>query len=338
MAETGQLYIPRDEVKSEFIRVLEKYGFSDQKADKCAEIFTLNSLEGVYSHGVNRFAVFVKTVKDGFVKPDAEPSLVSSAGALEQWNGNLGPGPLNASFATDRAMKLAGINGIGMVALANTNHWMRAGTYGWQAARKGCAFIGWTNTIALMPAWGAKDPRVGNNPLVFAMPFGDEAIVLDLAMSQYSFGKLETYYLERKQMPFPAGFDNDGKLTTDPYTVLKNHRPMPIGFWKGTGMALLLDIFATILSGGFSTYGITTKNDEYGVSQVYIAIDLTKLSNHSSVQNAINEIISDLKQSAPEDENTSVRYPGESVVKIREENLRRGIPVNRKKWEKIKEL
>ena len=158
--------IPSGKMKAEFSRILLNLGFSELKAEECAEIFMVNSLEGVYSHGVNRFPRFVKYIREGYIKPDAVPSLVYSTGSIEQWNGNLGPGPLNASFATDRAMEVAKENGIGLVTLANTNHWMRAGTYGWQAARKGFVFICWTNTCANMPAWGAKDPRLGNNPFV----------------------------------------------------------------------------------------------------------------------------------------------------------------------------
>ena len=198
--------IPTNKMKSEFVRILYKHGFNDSKADKCAEIFTLNSVEGVYSHGVNRFPRFVSNIKDGYVRPDAEPSLVQNSGSLEQWNGNLGPGPLNAVFATDRAISIAHEKGIGMVAMANTNHWMRGGTYGWQAAKKGCVFLGWTNTCANMPAWGAKDPRLGNNPFVIAVPFNEEAIVLDFAMTQFSYGKMESYMTEGKQLPFPGGF------------------------------------------------------------------------------------------------------------------------------------
>ena len=335
MADNEMLFIPKDDVKAILVRILKKYGFSDEKADKCAEIFTVNSLEGVYSHGINRFAVFVKTIRDGFVKPDAEPTLVHSAGSLEQWNGNLGPGPLNASFATGKAMALADKNGIGLIALANTNHWMRAGTYGWQAARKGYALIAWTNTIALMPAWGATDARLGNNPLVIGIPYQDEAIVLDFAMSQYSFGKMETYYIEKKQLPYPGGFDNNGVATTDPYTILKNRRPLPIGYWKGTSFSLLLDMLASILTGGLSTREITANKDEYSVSQVFTAINLSKLSNHSYIEKTISDTINDLKQSRPEDGKTPVRYPGESVVSIRKENLSRGIPVNKEKWDKI---
>ena len=211
-----QLRIPSDQMKAEFFRILLRLGFTTERAYKCAEIFTLNSLEGVYSHGVNRFPRFVKNIREGFIKPEGIPSLVHRTGAIEQWNGNLGPGPLNAIFATDRAMDVAAENGIGLVSLANTNHWMRGGTYGWQAARKGFVLICWTNTCPNMPAWGAKDPRLGNNPFIIAVPYHNEAIVLDFAMSQFSYGKMETFRNEGRKLPSMGGYNADNELTDDP--------------------------------------------------------------------------------------------------------------------------
>jgi len=327
--------IPSAQMQSIFTGILKKTGFSDTKAEKCAEIFTGNSLEGVYSHGVNRFPRFVSNTRDGYIVPDAEPSLICSAGAIEQWNGNLGPGPLNAVFATKRATELADDNGIGLVALANTNHWMRGGTYGWQSAQKGYVFIGWTNTIANMPAWGAKDAHLGNNPFVLAVPYNEVAIVLDFAMTQFSYGKMEVYNGEGKQLPYPGGFDRKGKLTTDPGEILETWRPLPIGYWKGAGLSLLLDILATILSGGLSTHKITEKKAEYSVSQVFIVISIKKLHDFPAINNSIQQIINDLHQSIPEDEATLIRYPGENINKIRNENLTNGIPVNKKLWNEI---
>jgi 3-dehydro-L-gulonate 2-dehydrogenase len=330
--------IPAGKMKSEFFRILMNIGFSEPKAEKCAEIFTVNSLEGVYSHGVNRFPRFVNNIRGGFVKPDAVPSLIHRTGSLEQWNGNLGPGPLNASYATDRAMELAQENGIGMVALANTNHWMRGGTYGWQAARNGFVFIGWTNTCPNMPAWGAKDPRLGNNPFVIAVPYQNEAIVLDFAMTQFSYGKMESYKNEGKQLPYHAGFDKQGELTTDPGEILQTWRPLPVGYWKGAGLSLLLDILATILSGGLSTNQIHSCISEHSVSQVFIAVNLKSLHNLPAIDNSINQIIEDLQKSLPENDMTKIRYPGENVVQIRNANLRDGIPVNKDIWGKILSL
>jgi 3-dehydro-L-gulonate 2-dehydrogenase len=330
--------IPSDKMKFEFLRILLKLGFSEQRAEKCADIFTLNSLEGIYSHGVNRFARFAKNISEGYIKPDAVPSLVHRAGSIEQWNGNLGPGPLNASFATDRVLELAKENGIGLVALANTNHWMRAGTYGWQAARKGFVFICWTNTCANMPAWGAKDPRLGNNPFVIGVPYKNEAIVLDFAMSQFSYGKMEFFRNEGKQLPFACGYNNRGELTTDPGEVLETWRALPAGYWKGAGFSLLLDILATILAAGLSTHEISRNKVEFGLSQVFIAINISSLRNFPAIDNTIQKIIEDLLKSEPDKEAVKIRYPGENVVQIRFENLKDGIPVDKDIWEKILSL
>ena len=327
--------IPFEEMKSKFKLILLKHNFTETKADKCAEVFAANSLEGVYSHGVYRFPRFVDYLQKGYVKPDAEPELVHSAGALEQWNGNLGPGILNAGFCTDRAMEIAAENGIGCVSIANTNHWMRGGTYGWQAAKNGFVFIGWTNTEANMPAWGAKNSRLGNNPLVFAVPYKNEAIVLDFAMTQFSYGKMEATELGNSKLPFPGGFDKNGKLTSNPSEILETRRALPIGYWKGAGLSLLLDILATILSAGRSTKELSELEAEYGVSQVFIAIDTKKLSNFPAIQSTISAIIEDLKNSVPDETHSEIRYPGERVLQTRKENLELGIPVIHKIWKEI---
>jgi len=330
--------VPFAAMKMEFARILMKNNFTQEKAEQCAEVFVINSLEGIYSHGVYRFPRFVDYIQKGYIKPDAEPQKVHVAGALEQWTGNLGPGPLNAEFCTNRAMKIAGENGIACVAIGNTNHWMRGGTYGWQAAKKGFVFIGWTNTTKNMPAWGAKESRLGNNPLVFAVPFGDEAIVLDFAMTQFSYGKIEATQIEGKELPFAGGFNKNDELSSKPDEILETMRGLPIGYWKGAGLSLLLDILATILSAGLSTNDLSKKEDEYGVSQVFVAIDIRKLSNFPAIDKTIADIISDFKKSTPIDPQYPVRYPGERLIQTREENLRNGIPVNKETWQSILNL
>jgi 3-dehydro-L-gulonate 2-dehydrogenase len=327
--------IPYDKLKSEFFRILVKHGFSHAKADKCAEIFAMNSLDGVNSHGINRFPRFIKNIMGGFVIPDASPSLINAFGSLEQWEGNLGPGPLNASFATDRAMKIAEENGIGMVTLSNTNHWMRGGTYGWQAAKSGFVLICWTNTCQNMPAWGATDPRIGNNPFVFAVPYHDEAIVLDFAMSQYSYGKMESLKSEGRKLSYPGGFNKQGELTDNPEEILDSWRALPIGYWKGSGLSLLLDILATILSGGLSTHQIKSCASEYSVSQVFISVNIKKLHNFPAIDNSINQIVDDLHKSNLVQPSESIRYPGEQVLQLRHKNAKEGIPVSKQVWESL---
>lgn len=330
--------IPAKEMVGEFYRVLINHGFEDEKALSCAEIFTGNSVDGVYTHGVNRFARFVQNCDDGYIKPAAVPSLKNKFAGIEQWDGNLGPGPLNAMHATGSAMDLSEQHGIGCVALANTNHWMRGGTYGWHAAKKGFVFIAWTNTIANMPAWGATDARLGNNPLVMALPFEDEAIVLDMAMSQYSFGALELANMKNETLPVYGGYDKSGRLTNDPGAIIESRRPLPVGFWKGAGLSLLLDILAAVLSEGLSTAGVSKKNVEYGMSQVFIVIDIKRLRNFSAISALVKNIIDDYHQSVAEDGKTAITYPGERVLQTRKKNLANGVPVLQSIWDVVTRL
>lgn len=330
--------IPFQEMKEIFLGLLIKHGLTDLKAETCAKVFAENSLDGVYTHGVNRFARFIKYIKRGYININAEPEKVHSAGAIEQWDGNLGPGPLNALSCTDRAIQIAKEYGMGCIALANTNHWMRAGYYGWKAAKRGFVFIGWTNTIKNMPAWGAIDPRLGNNPLVLAVPFGLEAIVLDMAMSQFSYGSVESHEMKKQLLTVAGGYDKNGKLTTDPSQILESKRFLPMGYWKGAGLSLLLDILAAVLSGGWSTMQISKNNAEYGASQVFIAVDISLLNNYSSIADSVNEIIKDYSASLPESEKQKVLYPGQRVLITRKENMELGIPVDKEIWEEVNSL
>ena len=106
----GAMRLTFDEIKSEIKRVLVKYGMSEEKAETCARIHTETTYDGVYSHGTNRVARFVNYIQKGWVDVNAEPSLEREFGALRVYNGNMGPGVLNALYCADRAMELAGGN------------------------------------------------------------------------------------------------------------------------------------------------------------------------------------------------------------------------------------
>jgi len=324
--------IPFEKLKSEFKRVLLSLDFDAEKAGLCAAMFAENSRDGVYTHGLNRFPTFVEYVKNGLVKKDAEPSMESQFGSLEQWNGNLGPGMLNARFCLGRAIELANENGIGCVALKDTNHWMRAGSYGWQAAEAGVIGICFTNTIANLPPWGGIDPRLGNNPLVIAVPRSEGHVVLDMAVSQYSVGKLNQYKSTHKELPLPGGYDKEGRLSTDAAAILESERLLPVGFWKGSGLSLVLDLLATVLSGGQSTAEITKSKNETGISQVFICI---KPNNDEHTASLIEQIIAYTKTSRPEQSGGAIYYPGENSLRTRAKSLKEGVLVDENIWKKV---
>ncbi|MGB4407290.1 MAG: 3-dehydro-L-gulonate 2-dehydrogenase [Sphaerochaeta sp.] len=318
----------------QFEKVLLSRGMDGPSAKLSATMIAETSLEGVYTHGANRFYFYVKNIDDGLVDVDARATLVGRFGVLERWDAKMGPGNLNANICMKRAIELAKENTIGCVALANNSHWMRPGTYGLMAAEEDCIGILWTNTLPLMPAWGGKDAKVGNNPLVLAIPSNDGPVLVDEAMSQFSYGKMETYKRAGRPLPFDGGFDSEGNPSRDAAAIMESRRPMPMGFWKGTSLALALDLIASALSGGRTTHSIGT-DVESAVSQVFIAISLADLPDRVAIEEKIAASLSDLKASDAIDPNNPVRFPGEKRKSLREENMREGIPVDERIWEKI---
>ncbi|MBV1819451.1 Ldh family oxidoreductase [Anaerosalibacter bizertensis] len=104
-------------------------------------------------------------------------------------------------------------------------------------------------------------------------------------------------------------------------------------------MSVGFDLIATILSGGFSTLEIGERfEDEYGLSQILIAIDHSKFNTTEVSDDIVNRVIEDLKKSEPAEENTKIRYPGERVISVRKDNLLNGIPVVDEIWERIKNM
>ncbi|MEA5035204.1 3-dehydro-L-gulonate 2-dehydrogenase [Cloacibacillus evryensis] len=318
-----------------FYSITTGLGFTESKAMTAAGIFTDNSCDGVYSHGLNRFPRFVSYIEKGVVAPCAEPAKEISFGAIERWNGNLGIGCTNAYQAMERAVALASEYGIGCVAMRNTNHWMRGGTYGIEAASKGFIGICWTNTAANMPAWGAKSCSVGNNPLVFAFPLKSAPMVIDGALAQYSYGALESAVMDGRKLPFPGGFDADGRLTDDPAAILATNRVLPIGFWKGSGYSLLLDVIGAALSGGLTVPDVARMGDEIALTQVFIAIAPEKTSSREAVDEMSNKLIREFKTAEPVEEGKPIYYPGEKAALTRKENIKNGIPVNETIWDEM---
>lgn len=330
--------LPFPELVRELHRVLVQSGLPEPRAALVAELFAANQRDGVLSHGLNRFPGFVALLRSGRLSLTADPVRIGGLGALEQWDGGMGVGLWNARIAMGRAIELAQAHGIGCVGLRNTNHWMRAGAYGLQAADAGCIGICWTNTIPLMPPWGSADVAIGNNPLVIAVPRRDGHLLLDMAMSQFSNGKLEVLSRQGRELPVAGGFDRAGHLTRDPGEILAARRPLPIGHWKGSALAVVLDAAAALVSGGQASHQIARQGSEYAVSQVFLALNVTALAGAGDVDETVNAIVDHLHAASPLIAGEAVRYPGEGMLRTRRESLEHGVLVEQSQLDALRAL
>lgn len=305
-------------------RALQNVSLEADRARRCARIIADSTRDGVPSHGLHLFPRLIAMIRSGVVDVDARVRRVSAAGGLERWDGQSGVGALNAWDAMDGAIAGCRAHGIGCVALANTNHWMRGGTYGWQAADAGVIGVCWTNTLPNLPPWGADEPRIGNNPLVMALPRPEGHLVLDMALSQFSYGALAAYRARGEMLPVPGGFNLNGAITYDPAAIEASRRPLPVGFWKGTGLSIMLDAMAASLAAGHATHQIpAAPEQETNLSQVFIAIDVSALGGAEEVGRIADAVVADLR----------TRYPGQRTLAARRQHARDGIPVNDAVWD-----
>jgi len=331
-----EIRVPYDELLGALQAGMLRLGFDAERAGLCARLFAETTRDGVYSHGLNRFPRFRETIRNGSLVVDAKAEKVGGVGAFERWAGNRAAGNLSAHASMTRAIELAKAHGMGCVALRDTNHWMRAGTYGWQAADAGVIGMCWTNTMPNLVPWGGVERGIGNNPIVMAVPRASGAhVVLDMAISQYSFGSIAGYIARGEQLPFDGGFDAEGKITRDPQKIEDSQGGLPIGYWKGSGLSVLLDLTAAILSAGRATHQLAADPmKESGQSQVFIAFDVKCFGDAESTERIANEVVDALHAVKGRD-GKPPRYPGEQTLKLRAENMRLGVPVVEERWKEV---
>jgi 3-dehydro-L-gulonate 2-dehydrogenase len=325
--------IPNDQLVFHLTRLFSAERVPAKRSRRLAELYTQASADGVYSHGVHMVPGLLQLLRDKEVAEiRADPRLIAAFSAIERYDGHCGLGVLNAEFCVDRAMTLADAHGIGCVALRNTRHWGRPGNCGWSAAERGFLAICWTNTPPNMPAWPDQGERaIGNNPIVMAAPGKNgEHLVLDMALSQFSFGRMETHRAEGKPLPVVGGVDSSGHPTTDAAAILDGGHPWPIGFWKGSGLAILLDVFAAILADGRDTAALKPGGGDPHVSQVFVAIQPQHLGGRAAAERT-EEILRAFAAKNP-----ASRYPGAAALANRRQSAIEGVYVRDDIWEQVR--
>lgn len=332
----AMLYVSYDQLRQRMEQALLHAEVPSQRAALCAGVLADNTRDGVYSHGLRFFAGMIEHIRSGRFNKDVEPRRVQAAGAFEQWDGQGGIGIVNAWFTMGRAIELSRQYGIGCAALRHTNHWTRAGAYPLRAADEGCIGICWTNTNPLMPPWGSAQVRLGNNPLAIGVPRADgRHVLLDMAMSQYSMGRLATMARRGHTLAIPGGYDIHGNLTTDAKAIQQSRRPIPIGYWKGSGFALVLDMIAALLSSGQASHEIGRAPDKNGASQIFIALDLLRLVGRQHAEQMVEHILADYATAEPLDPAQPVSYPGQGMMRARTRSMSQGVEVEEADWQSL---
>lgn len=306
---------------------LQQAGLSEERADIETEIMLEADLAGVPSHGVAMLARLLSALADGRVSATPAETSLRQFGAISLLDCGNGPGRYSALLAMNRAIEQAREFGIGICLAKRTSHWGRAGAYVSRAARQGFIGICSTNAIPTMAAWGTQAKVFGNNPLAIGVPgtAAERPVVLDMAMSQASVGKIATSGREGAPLPKGLGFDSDGNPSADPAAILAG-AVAAMGDHKGAGLALMLELLTAALAGADFTHQLAMR-DEGGIdanaSKVFIAINIREFIDPDEFSHKVAELFSHLRGASQ-----SFQYPGERGWLAHEKNLIAGVPLH----------
>ncbi|KAH8169324.1 malate/L-lactate dehydrogenase domain-containing protein [Sarocladium implicatum] len=242
--------------------ILIAYDVPEDRAELMASALVLADLRGVDTHGMNRLAGYIARVVAGVVDPNPDIDISIKTPVMASIDAKTTFGFVSGSLAVDKCIEMARTFGMGMVAVRNSNHYGMGATYVLRAVRQGFACFAFTNASKAMPPWGGAEALLGTSPFAVGVPGGEEGdFVLDMSPSVAARGKIRKAARRGEKIPEGYALDAEGRATTDPEAALKGV-VLPMGGPKGSGLAMMMDIFGGIMSGSAFAGDV---NDQYKV-------------------------------------------------------------------------
>lgn len=331
--ETRLIRVPVERLRAFCEEALKRSGLTEADARLVADTLVEADLRGVRSHGLILLVRYCRGLLKGHVNPRPNVRVERRAGATALIDGDNGLGQIASVKAMDLAIELAETYGTATVAVYNSNHFGAAAYYALRAVPHRMVGFAATNAPPVMPLFGGRDPTIGNNPLCWAIPAKAEPpLVLDMACSASSRGKIRV--LAQRGEPIPLGWalDAEGRPTTDPVAALAGVM-LPVGGYKGAGLAVIMEALAGGLSGAKFGFEIETHTVQAGDPQeswqgghIFQAIKVEAFMPFEEFGARIDRLIRFLRSGRPAPGAERVYLPGEPEHISRADALANGIP------------
>ena len=313
-------------------RAFQKLGMGDKESDDVVRILVLADLFGLSTHGLSRIESYGDRLKIGGINARPNIRIECLAPAMIGVDGDNGVGPLVGMRKLDVAIEAAAEFGIAIAFARGSNHFGPISPYSLIAAEKGFASIIGSNATTTIAPWGGSDARLGNSPLGFGVPNpGGAPFLLDMAMSVVARAKIRNAFKRGEKIPDTWGTDIKGNPTSDPKAALDGFL-LPIGGHKGYGLALMVDLFAGLLSNaGYLTH-IQSWQDAPGEPQnlghFFILIDTKRLGSSEWLSARMIDFANILTDSPPADPSRPVIVPGMIELAKLEKQRKNGIEIS----------
>ena len=309
--------------------VLSAVGVPRDDASIVADCLLTANLSGVDSHGVVRLAHYLRRIENGTIKTRPAWRFERVGPSLGIMDGDDGLGHVVTYHACTRAMELAEEVGSAAVCVKNSSHFGMTGFYVKRIVSEGYAAIMMTDTDAFLIPFGSRKPFFGTNPIAIGFPTDGIPVILDMATTSIPYGKIALAKTEGKPIPSDWGYGEDGNPTTDPNEIAGLH---PIAGPKGSGLAMIIDIFCSVLSGlpwGPHINEMYTEMDaRRELGHFILVLDIKRFMPLDVFKRRLGEMLSEFNALPPADGFERVCYPGQ----IEGERCRRrgteGIPID----------
>jgi LDH2 family malate/lactate/ureidoglycolate dehydrogenase len=323
--------------------VLIRLGVPLEQAMAIASNLIAADLQGVASHGVVRFPIYVDRLLAGVVNPRPSVRIIRETETTAVVDGDNGMG----QWVAMRAMQIAidkGLSGTcAFVSVRNSNHFGAAAYYSQMAVPHD--MIGFSFTIGginHMTPWGGTQAILGNNPLSIALPAGEERpIVLDMACSVAARGKIIVAAKDGTSIPDDWATGPDGQATTDPVEALKGF-VLPIGGPKGYSLTLVIGLLSTMLSGAAFGSEVTDMYEDLerkqNVGHLFGVLPIACFESLELYKKRIDEAIREIRGVPRAQGVERIYLPGEREQLLAEEHARSGILIKRPVWDELLEL
>jgi LDH2 family malate/lactate/ureidoglycolate dehydrogenase len=238
-----------DELRNLVKKAAGAVGVTEQDSAILAESLISADLQGTSTHGVSRFATYVRRIQKGLIQPSIDISIEHQRAATIAVNANNGIGQVQASKVLDLLIKMARTQGCASATINNSQHFGALSFYCNHAASEGMILLAMTNCEPSMSPAGACEPFFGTNPIAVSFPTGKGFPVrIDMATSVVARGNIIAAKREGKAIPEGWALDKDGNPTTDSEKALLG-TVLTMAGHKGYALALMVEMFSGILSG-----------------------------------------------------------------------------------------
>jgi LDH2 family malate/lactate/ureidoglycolate dehydrogenase len=336
----GHVVVSEVALRSFAEAVFERSGLAAGAASLAADVLIEADLRGVHSHGVQELPTWARGFLRGELSTQSEFPVASDAGSMAIVDAGGGLGALACHSAMRLTIAKAEENGVAMVGVRNSSHFGMAGYFAMQALPHDQIGYCTTNGPAVMAAWGGRRPVLCNNPFAYAIPANREPpIVLDMACSAVARGRVRA--MARDGIPIPLGWaiDKDGRETTDGREAMEG-AVLPIGGYKGYGMAVVNEVLAGPLVGALFSFEIARSIQRDAATELsdktqkawacghwLAAIDLSRIVSPDEFKQRVDELIRTLRDSPLAEGAERVYLPGEIEHERKIERRREGIPL-----------